>query len=315
MCKMKKYLYTLFLSAAASSVAHAQLLNYGLMPAVRPLAVNPAATGQIAGDVRVAASASTWRPAELRMVTPAISCDMPLLRNVLPKGNQLGLGIVHEETYDKYVNGRSSSTGLSLAYSRAIGRHQHIAAGMQGVFHSYDMDAPSVIVAKGDAIGYHAGVLYDVQTGAVRFHIGYATQWSRIIRAQPAIDEEVTSTLYHTLTAGITAVPVRGLMLHVMGMYNRRETAENFRLGGYGRLLLNGRTRQREKALYVGCYKGVSVWQYVAPYVGFEIAGLRPGISWVLPRENNNPRWLEASLIYNFSFRKHGVKRGYMPLY
>ena len=101
-----------------------------------PLTLNPAMTGLVPDDIRVAADYRTqWSSvSNTPYMTGTISYDMAVLKNKLPEGDAIGLGLMG--LYDKSGTGGLTNTtvGLSFAYHKGFGRErdQHLSVGFQG---------------------------------------------------------------------------------------------------------------------------------------------------------------------------------------
>jgi type IX secretion system PorP/SprF family membrane protein len=140
---MKKYLYFLGLSMALSGSAGAQDVHF-TQYFTSPLTLNPACTGLVPDDIRLAGNFRTqWSTVAAKpYMTGTFSFDMSLLKGKLPEGDALGLGVL--VLYDKSGTGGLTTTapGLSLAYHKAFGRDklQHLSFGVQGSLISKHID-------------------------------------------------------------------------------------------------------------------------------------------------------------------------------
>jgi type IX secretion system PorP/SprF family membrane protein len=126
---MKKNILTLLLSAVAFS-ARAQDVHFSQYFS-SPLTLNPALTGLLDGTYRVAANyRSQWASVSGNpYLTGTISYDMALLKQKLPEGDAIGMGIMG--LYDKAGDGGliNTTVGLSLAYHHAFGfDKQHLVS-------------------------------------------------------------------------------------------------------------------------------------------------------------------------------------------
>lgn len=133
---MKKSLLGLSVSLLMSGAAMAQDVHF-TQYFTSPLTLNPALTGLVPDDLRVAANVrSQWSSVSgSPYLTGTVSYDMALLKGKLPEGDALGLGGMF--LYDKSGSGglTNTSTALSLAYHKGFGRDklQHLSFGVQGV--------------------------------------------------------------------------------------------------------------------------------------------------------------------------------------
>jgi type IX secretion system PorP/SprF family membrane protein len=106
-----------------------------------PMLYNPANAGLIDGDYRVTANFRRERYAadyDKYVKIGALSFDMPLLRNALPKGDALGFGVFGVTGKQGTIWGvANADIGVSLAYHKSIGRDKarmrHLSVGFQGV--------------------------------------------------------------------------------------------------------------------------------------------------------------------------------------
>src|SRR5690554_5747841 len=101
-----------------------------------PLTLNPAQTGLIASDWHASANFRTqWYSVSSNpYVSGTVAFDMPLLREKLPEGDALGIGVLG--LYDKAGSGglQNTTLAISLAYHKSFGMDkQHtLSLGVQG---------------------------------------------------------------------------------------------------------------------------------------------------------------------------------------
>ncbi|MBS1616649.1 MAG: PorP/SprF family type IX secretion system membrane protein [Bacteroidetes bacterium] len=140
---MKRILLSLGLAIAALGIANAQDIHHTQYFA-SPLTLNPALTGLVRGDLRVAANyRSQWYSVSNHPYqTGVISFDMATLKNRLPEGDALGIGLIG--TYDRSGVGalQAIQIGISAAYHKAFGlEKQHtLSFGVQGVLVQKSID-------------------------------------------------------------------------------------------------------------------------------------------------------------------------------
>lgn len=109
-----------------------------------PLTLNPALTGLVSCDLRLAANYRTqWGSVSPNpYVTGTISYDMAAMKGRLNNGDAIGIGLLG--LFDRSGKGglQNTSVGLSLAYHKAFGHEkQHtLSLGLQGVLVQKNID-------------------------------------------------------------------------------------------------------------------------------------------------------------------------------
>ena len=132
---MKRSILGLGVSLMMTGAALAQDVHFSQY-FTSPLTLNPAMTGLVPDDFRIAANIrNQWSSVSATpYVTGTISYDMAILKGKLPEGDAMGVGGVF--LYDKSGSGglQNTTAGLSLAYHKAFGRDQlqHLSLGVQG---------------------------------------------------------------------------------------------------------------------------------------------------------------------------------------
>ena len=132
---MKNSLLGLGLSVLLAGSAIAQDVHFSQY-FTSPLTLNPALTGLVPDDLRIAANFRTqWASVSTNpYITGTISYDMAMLKGKLPEGDALGIGMM--VLYDKSGTGglQNTTAALSLAYHKGFGREklQHLSIGVQG---------------------------------------------------------------------------------------------------------------------------------------------------------------------------------------
>jgi type IX secretion system PorP/SprF family membrane protein len=133
---MKKQLFGIGLSLLLAGAAYAQDVHFTQF-FTSPLTLNPALTGFVPDDFRLAADYRTqWSSVSKNpYVTGTASFDLAILKGKLPEGDALGIGGM--VLYDKSGSGglQNTSFGGSIAYHKAFGRDklQHFSIGVQGM--------------------------------------------------------------------------------------------------------------------------------------------------------------------------------------
>ena len=132
---MKKLLFSAGIAMIMSGLSYAQDAHF-TQYFTSPLTLNPATTGLVPDDLRIAANYRTqWSSVSLHpYTTGTASFDVALLKGKLPEGDALGFGVM--VLYDKSGSGglQNTTAGISLAYHKGFGRDklQHISIGVQG---------------------------------------------------------------------------------------------------------------------------------------------------------------------------------------
>lgn len=140
---MKRALLGISVSLLLSSAAMAQDVHF-TQYFTSPLTLNPAQTGLVPDDIRVAANyRQQWSSVSSNPYTTATaSFDMAMLKGKLPEGDALGIGGMF--LYDKSGSGglKNTTVGLSLAYHKGFGRDklQHISVGAQAYLVQKNLD-------------------------------------------------------------------------------------------------------------------------------------------------------------------------------
>ena len=132
---MKKILVGLSLFTACFSNSFAQDVHFSQY-FTSPLTLNPALTGLTQCDLRFGANYRTqWATvSNTPYTTGTVSFDIATLKNSLPEGDALGVGML--VLYDQSGTGAltNMTTGISLAYHKSLGFYKHhtISFGVQG---------------------------------------------------------------------------------------------------------------------------------------------------------------------------------------
>jgi type IX secretion system PorP/SprF family membrane protein len=140
---MKKKILGLGIGLAMFGSAVAQDVHFSQY-FTSPLTLNPAMTGLVPDDIRFAADYRTqWYNVSANpYVTGTVSYDMAMLKNKLPEGDALGLGVML--LYDKSGTGALTNTtvGASFAYHKGFGQEKqhHISFGAQAYYVQKSID-------------------------------------------------------------------------------------------------------------------------------------------------------------------------------
>ena len=307
-----------------------------------PLTLNPATTGLVDEDLRLAADfRQQWSSVSPHpYVTGTLSYDMALLKGKLPEGDALGIGIMG--LYDKSGSGGLTNTtvGLSLAYHKAFGydRLQHISFGLQANYVMKSLDFASLTfedmnVPGSGLIGsthenftsstlsyadFNGGLMY---SGKVTDHVTCYAGYSYYHLTQPV--ETFLSNENHQIHARQTAYLGASVemnantVLYASGLYQSQAAATEVLLGAAVGFVLNpghDMEFQKNTIFYVGGW-----YRYgdaVAPYVGIEWSKMRIGFSYDVNISSFTPATTgvggyELSLMYFGRINRHERNPGY----
>ena len=109
-----------------------------------PLTLNPAQTGLVPGDLRVAGNYRTqWSSVSASPYTTAtLSYDMAMLKGKLAEGDAIGLGVLWLNDKSGTAALKNNTFGLSLAFHKGFGRDklQHLSIGAKGFYVQKTLD-------------------------------------------------------------------------------------------------------------------------------------------------------------------------------
>lgn len=295
-----------------------------------PLLQNPAMTGLIPDDFRFTADVQTGS-APGRYTGRTASFDAALLKDKLPKGDALGLGIF--AVLDDFNHIRTDLTGgFSVAYHKAIGHNKkaHISAGIQGNY-TYQKINEDVIVSTSTLVNgvwvtnisgsgniqmrsqyphYATGVMYSsMPTKRSSFFAGYSAYQ---LLAPKMVLADYTWFRIHVSNqfyAGYTYEISNKFSATVSSTYQFEHMARSLITGSYVSYSISKDDKQpRSSTIQLGFH--YYYLNMIAPYAAVEINRTRFAVN--LYRETN-PYYLqlvnglEVSLTYFDNARK---KRG-----
>lgn len=306
-----------------------------------PLTLNPALTGLVRGDLRVAANYRTqWAAVNGTPYTTGIlSYDMATMKNRLPEGDALGIGIVG--IYDKSGTGslQNIQVGLSAAYHKAFGLNkQHtLSIGVQGMLVQKSIDFSKLRFADqfDPASGYTpfatAENFQNKDLTYPDFNIGlmYSGRVSEHATAY------IGGSLYHLTTpeesfqSGSNTIHRRvsaylggsfdlneNMVLYASALYQNQAAATSVQLGAAAGFILNpGHDEYRENTvLYLGGW-----YRYndgICPYVGIEWTKMTLGISYDVNTSSFQPATggqgaYELTLTFNGKIIRHAQDPSY----
>jgi type IX secretion system PorP/SprF family membrane protein len=307
-----------------------------------PLTLNPAMTGLIPEDLRLAGNYRTqWSSvvAAHPYTTATFSFDCAMFKNRLPDGDALGVGVFGES--DKAGSGGLSNTtaGLSLAYHKGFGRDRqsHLSIGMQGVFvqksvdlakltfeDQYDLHTALLVSPTSAYIGnytsalaypdFNGGVMY---SGKVTDHTTAYIGYSYYHLTQPVesfgTHADATSKIHNrqTLYLGGSYELNDKVILYASSLYQSQADAREVLLGAAAGFVMNtghDMEFQKNTIFYIGgWYRYLDA---VCPYVGLEWSHMRLGISYDITVSNFSPATggaggYELSLLFFGKVNKH----------
>lgn len=306
-----------------------------------PLTLNPAMTGLLAEDLRFAANyRSQWSSVSSNpYTTGTFSVDVATLRNKLPEGDALGIGLMAE--YDKAGSGGLTNTtaGLSLAYHKAFGRDRinHLSMGLQTFYvqktldfskltteDMFDMSTATLAYpnlngsSKGLAYpDFNAGVMYSGKvTEKTTGYIGY----SYYHLTQPVESFFGDSHQIHkrqTLYLGGSFEMNDKATLYASGLYQAQGGAKEVLIGSaIGFVMNTGHDPEyrRNTILYMGGW-----YRYgdaISPYIAIEWTKMRIGLNYDVtvsrfaPATSNSGGY-ELSLLFFGNLNRHEKPQTY----
>lgn len=301
-----------------------------------PLTLNPAMTGLLSEDLRLAANyRNQWSTVSPNpYLTGTVSFDMAMLKGKLPEGDAMGMGVM--VLYDKSGTGGLTNTtaGLSLAYHKAFGRDrlQHISFGMQGYLVQKHLDFakltfedmfnsgsgqlayPTHEVFNNADLSYpdfNTGLMY---SGRVADHVTTYIGYSYYHLTQPVetfLNDSHQIHARHTGYLGGSIDMNENTILYVSGLYQSQAAATEVLIGTAVGFVLNpghDPEYQKNTIFYLGGW-----YRYgdaVAPYVAIEWAKMRIGLSYDVNVSQFTPATgggggYEISLLYFGRINKH----------
>jgi type IX secretion system PorP/SprF family membrane protein len=295
-----------------------------------PLTLNPANTGLVNCDWRVSGNfRSQWGSVNSTPYqTGSLSFDIATLKGKL-NGDALGIGVL--AVYDKSGTGglQVINTGLSLAYHKRLSsdedRPQNISIGVQGSLvqksidfnklkfeDQYDAVTGTTPYQTKEFIGnadltypdFNAGLMYsgyvnektNMYAGLSYYHITQPIE--TFLNGTNKINSRVTASLGASLQMN------ENMVLYASGMYQQQGKANEVLVGAASGFIMNPNHEDdvANSIFYLGAWYRYN--DAIAPYVGFEWAKAKLGISYDVNLSGFTPATkgngaLEISLIYN----------------
>ena len=332
---MKKSLLGLGMSLMLAGSALAQDVHF-TQYFTSPLTLNPALTGLVPDDLRLAANyRQQWASVSPNpYVTGTVSFDMAMLKGKLPEGDALGLGMML--LYDKSGTGglQNTTAALSLAYHKGFGRDklQHISIGVQGYLVQKHLDFTKLTFEdQFDASSggtpyttnehftnadlsypdFNGGLMY---TGQVSEHATAYAGLSYYHMTQPV---ETFLNDNHQIHSRTTAYLGGSFdlneytVLYASGLYQAQASATEVLVGAAVGFIMNpghDLEYQRNTILYLGGW-----YRYgdaLSPYLALEWSKMRIGITYDVNVSTFTPATkgagaMEISLLYFGRINKH----------
>ncbi len=298
-----------------------------------PLTLNPALTGLVNCDLRVAGNyRNQWSSVSANPFTTAtLSYDMNVLKNKFQNGDRVGVGVI--ALYDKAGSGALTNTsfGLSLAYHKALGRgdekNHTISLGVQGMLVQKNLDYSKLTFGNefdpvtGTTNGprtentsnadvnypdFSAGLMYSgrINTNAT-VYAGFSTyHLTTPVETFLNNDNAKINRRYTTYVGGSFKLN-ENVYLFASGLYNAQAKAQEVMTGAAVGFVLNpgyDEEFQRATILYAGAWYRYA--DAVCPYIGLDFKKATFGLSYDVnvssftPATNANGAY-ELSVTFN----------------
>lgn len=332
---MKRSLLGLGLSLMLAGSAAAQDVHF-TQYFTSPLTLNPALTGLVPDDLRLAANyRNQWSSvSSTPYITGTISYDMAMLKGKLPEGDALGIGVML--LYDKSGSGglQNTTAGLSLAYHKGFGRDklQHLSVGFQGFLVQKHLDFTKLTFEDqfNPATGgtpfttnetftnadlsypdFNAGIMY---SGQVSEHATAYAGLSYYHLTQPVETFLNDNHQIHSRTTAYLGGSFdlnENTVLYASALYQNQASATEVLLGAAVGFIMNpghDLDYQRNTILYLGGWYRYN--DALAPYIAIEWSKMRIGLSYDVNVSTFTPATkgmgaYEISLLYFGRINKH----------
>ena len=291
---MRKLIFS-FATGLICYISHGQSTHFSQFYST-PLLINPASTGLTYGPYRIASNyRSQWNDGDSPYKTFTISGDAQILKDRLPEGNILGLGLtfVNDKTLEGAV--QSNSFAVSTGYHISLDEVQSIGVGFQGSYNERRIDFsnlhfenqyngdgfdPSIPIGEqlGDGKKYYldvnAGAMYSFMDETRSFSAGGAVY--NILKKQDSYltEQFKKPIMYSFVVSGDIDAGVNN-SFYFSGNYRQQGTERETTFGlAYGFFL----DQTGYSALKVGLWHRLQ--DAIIPYAGFTINGLQVGCSY-----------------------------------
>ena len=303
---MKKLILGMSVAVMLSMSAKGQDIHF-TQYFTSPLTLNPAMTGLVTEDLRLAANYRTqWASVSPNpYTTGTFSFDIAMLKNKLPDGDAMGLGIM--ALNDKSGSGGLSNTtiGGSLAYHKAFGfsKQHKISLGVQGNMVQKSIDFKKLTFEDGynyagnvfgpsptenfasQSISYmdfNGGLMY---SGRVYDHVTAYFGYSYYHLTQP-VETFLTDKTHpihprQSLYMGGAFDLNERTVLYSSLLYQSQASATEVLMGSAVGFILNpghDQEFQKNTLLYLGGWYRFG--DALAPYIAIEWAKMRIGLSY-----------------------------------
>ena len=337
---MKKILLGLGVAMLAGGAVQAQDIHHTQYFS-SPLTLNPALTGLVRGDLRIAANyRSQWGSVSANpYITGVVSFDMATLKGRLPEGDAVGIGVIG--MYDQSGVGalKNMQVGLSTAYHKAFGLNkQHtISVGVQGVLvqkqinfiklrfeDQFDPSTGYTGRETGENFenkdltypDFNAGIMYSGRVadhatayiGGSVYHIG--TPQETFLNGNNTIHRRFNGYLGGSFDLN------ENMVLYASGLYQSQASATEIMMGAAAGFIMNpGHEENRENTvLYLGGW-----YRYndgICPYIGLEWTKATLGISYDVNTSSFTPATgaqgaYEITLTFNGKIIRHVADPSY----
>jgi type IX secretion system PorP/SprF family membrane protein len=305
-----------------------------------PLTLNPANTGLVNCDWRVAANyRNQWSSVNsVPYMTGSVSYDMATLRGKL-NGGSLGLGVLGY--FDRAGTGalQQVTAGLSAAYHLPLGGAEEfkpstLSIGVQGYLvqksldftklkfeKMYDPVTGQLLYDSGENASnadltypdLNAGIMYSgyintktsLYGGVSMYHITRPVE--TFLNGTNKIHSRVSATLGSSIQMN------DNMIVYLSSLYQQQGKATELLVGGAAGFILNPQHEEDEKStvFYIGTW-----YRYgdaISPYIGFEFAKAKIGLTYDVNLSSfatatKGQGGLELSLIYNGCIIKNDTR-------
>lgn len=265
-----------------------------------PLTLNPAFTGKIDGEWRLAANhRDQWPSIPKAYVTTSASFDLGILKSRVPEGDVLGIGISGVSDQSANSQLKLNYGSISLSYHKALDEdgYNTIGAGFQGTYSSLVLDISKLtfedmlrqngftgstndIIYNGTNQNYmdlNAGLLFSGSSnGSNNYYLGVSMYHIN----RPTVNYKDKSwylTGRLTVHGGATLPVTDVLSVNASAIHQRQSKASETILGAALSLNANG-DPDNPTNVYLGSWLRLN--DAVIPYIGLEVGGLRIGASY-----------------------------------
>ena len=265
-----------------------------------PLTLNPAFTGKVDGQWRLAVNhRDQWPSIPKAYVTTSGSFDFGIMKDKLPAGDVFGVGISGLSDASANDQLKLNYGSFSLSYHKALDEdgYNTIGAGFQGTYSSLSLDegkltfedmlrqngftgARTDFLTNGNNQNYfdiNAGILFSGSSnGENNYYAGVSVY--HVNRPKVGFKDQNYLLANRITLHGGGSVPVAdALTLNASFIYQSQSKASETTLGGALAYNLNA-DEVNPSSIFVGSWFRLN--DALIPYVGLEVGGLRIGASY-----------------------------------